>query len=125
MWGPPRPWEVDARTRRRRVRALLIQAALWAPSMNEKDAILEALQELLHRRSPRQSASQAQIQATSTRTTSCRRRSRSRGAPRQGRLLQPNQFKCSRHHRTPRTALWHRWASNQTVHLTISSRASF
>ena len=45
MSGLPKPWELDADTRRRRVRALLIQAALWAPTMGEKDAILEALQD--------------------------------------------------------------------------------
>ena len=36
---------VDAHTRRRRVRALLVQEALYAPTMGERDAILEALQE--------------------------------------------------------------------------------
>ena len=45
MSGLPKPWEMDADTRRRRVRALLIQAALWAPTTTEKDAILEAMQE--------------------------------------------------------------------------------
>ena len=45
MSGPPKPWEMDAAARRRRVRALLFQAALWAPTTGEKDAILEALQE--------------------------------------------------------------------------------
>ena len=43
--GLPKPWEMEADTRRRRVRALLIQAALWAPTTTEKDAILEAMQE--------------------------------------------------------------------------------
>ena len=43
MSGPSKPWELDPSTRRWRVRALLIQAALWAPTMNEKDAILEAM----------------------------------------------------------------------------------
>ena len=45
MSGLPKPWEMDADTPRRRFRALLIQAAPWAPTMGEKDAILEALQE--------------------------------------------------------------------------------
>ena len=45
MSGLPKPWEMDADTRHRRVRALLIQAALWAPTTTEKDAILEAMQE--------------------------------------------------------------------------------
>ena len=45
MSGLPKPWEMDAHTRRWRVRALFIQAALWAPTMNEKDAVLEAMQE--------------------------------------------------------------------------------
>ena len=43
MSGPPRPWEMDANTRRQRVRSLLFQAALWAPTIGEKDSILEAL----------------------------------------------------------------------------------
>ena len=47
MTGPPKLWEMDPHACRRRVRALFIQAALFAPSMNEKDAILEALQEVL------------------------------------------------------------------------------
>ena len=45
MSALPKPSEMDAHTRRRQVRALLIQAAFWAPTMGEKDAILEALQE--------------------------------------------------------------------------------
>ena len=45
MSGLPKPWEVDADTRRRKMRALLTQAALWAPTTTEKDAILEAMQE--------------------------------------------------------------------------------
>ena len=40
MSGPSKPWELDPLARRRRVRALLIQAALWASTMNEKDAAL-------------------------------------------------------------------------------------
>ena len=42
MSGPPRPWEMDLHARRWRVRELLLQATLWATSMNEKDAILQA-----------------------------------------------------------------------------------
>ena len=38
-------WEMDADTRRRRVRALLTQAALLAKTTTEKDGILEAMQE--------------------------------------------------------------------------------
>ena len=45
MSGPSKPCELDPVARRQKVRALLIQAALWAPTMNEKDAILEAMQE--------------------------------------------------------------------------------
>ena len=36
----------DGRHTQRRVCALLVQAALWAPAMGEKDALLEVLQEL-------------------------------------------------------------------------------
>ena len=43
--GPPKPWEMDANTRRRRVRSYLIQAALWAPTTGRKDACVEALME--------------------------------------------------------------------------------
>ena len=50
--GPPKPWEMDPHARCRRMRALLIQAALWAPSVNEKDAILEAMRELLDLEDP-------------------------------------------------------------------------
>ena len=52
MSVPPRSWELDPHARRRRVRALLIQAALWAPSMNEKDTILEAMSELADWKDP-------------------------------------------------------------------------
>ena len=77
-------------------------------------------------RTPRQSAGEAQIQATSTRTTSCRRRSRSRGAPKAA----PTDSAQKVQVKSPPTALLERhcdivYASNQTVHLTISSRASF
>ena len=40
-----KPREVDAQERSRRARSLLIQAALRAPSMVERDIILEALAE--------------------------------------------------------------------------------
>ena len=63
MSGPPKPWEMDPHARRQRVRALLIQAALWAPSMIEKDAILEAMQEL---QSHRQPAGRVQTQVTTS-----------------------------------------------------------
>ena len=43
MLGPAEAWEVDAQEQRRRARQLLIQGALWVPSMNERDIILEAL----------------------------------------------------------------------------------
>ena len=46
MSGLPKPLGMDAHTWRRRVvRALLIQTALWTPTPTEKDAILEAMQE--------------------------------------------------------------------------------
>ena len=35
MSSPAKPWEVDAQERSRRARSLLVQAALWAPSMAE------------------------------------------------------------------------------------------
>ena len=54
MSALPKPWEMDAHTRRRRVRALLIQAAVWAPTMGEN---------------------QGPSQSTSTQGTSCRQRS--------------------------------------------------
>ena len=38
-----KPWEVDAQERSRRARNLFVQAALWAPSMAERDIIIEAL----------------------------------------------------------------------------------
>ena len=44
--APPRHWELDDRSRRRRVRHHLMQAALWAPTTGEKDTRLEALMEL-------------------------------------------------------------------------------
>ena len=44
--GPAKPWEVDTQERRRGARALLVQTALWSPSMNERDIILEAMAEL-------------------------------------------------------------------------------
>ena len=37
---------MDTQERRRRARHLLIQAVLWAPSMNERDIILEGMAEL-------------------------------------------------------------------------------
>ena len=37
MSAPAKPWEVGAQERRRRARSLLIQAALWAPSMAERN----------------------------------------------------------------------------------------
>ena len=40
MSAPAKPWEVDAWERSWRARNLLIQAALWAPSMVERDIIL-------------------------------------------------------------------------------------
>ena len=43
MSGPPQPWDVDTQEGLRRAPALLIQAALWSPSPNEKDTILEAM----------------------------------------------------------------------------------
>ena len=43
--GTSKPWKVDTRERRRRARALLIQAALWSPSMNERDINPEAMAE--------------------------------------------------------------------------------
>ena len=46
MSGPPKPGEVDTDERRRRARPLLIQAALWSPSMNEKDTTVEAMADL-------------------------------------------------------------------------------
>ena len=45
MSAPARPWEEDAQERSRRARSLPIQAALWAPSMAERDIIIEALAE--------------------------------------------------------------------------------
>ena len=44
--SPAKPWEVDAQDWSRRARSLLVQAALWAPSMADRDTILEALAEL-------------------------------------------------------------------------------
>ena len=41
-----KPWEVDTQEPRRRARALLIQAALWSPSMKEREIILKAMAEL-------------------------------------------------------------------------------
>ena len=46
MTAPPRPLEVDDRSRRRRVCDHFIQAALWAPTVGENDACLEVLVEL-------------------------------------------------------------------------------
>ena len=40
--GAFKPWEVDAQERSLRARRLLLQAALWASSMAERDIILEA-----------------------------------------------------------------------------------
>ena len=37
MSASAKTWEVDAQERSRRARSLLIQAALWAPSMAERD----------------------------------------------------------------------------------------
>ena len=37
MSGHPKPLEMDADTRRPRVRALLIQAALWAPEVRAQE----------------------------------------------------------------------------------------
>ena len=45
MSGPPRPWELDANSRRQRVRSYLLQAALWAPTAGGKDSISEALKD--------------------------------------------------------------------------------
>ena len=42
-------WEVDAQERSRRARSLLIQVGLWAPSMVERDIVLEALRDGLDR----------------------------------------------------------------------------
>ena len=42
----PKSGEVDAQERGRRARRLLVQAALWAPSMAERDMVLEAIAEL-------------------------------------------------------------------------------
>ena len=49
-----KPWEVDAQERSRRAKRLLVQAALWAPSMAERDIIPKAIAELpdLARRCP-------------------------------------------------------------------------
>ena len=46
MSAPAKPWEVDAQERSRRARSPFIQAALWAPSMTERDILLAALAEL-------------------------------------------------------------------------------
>ena len=43
MTAPSRPWEINDGTRTRRVRYHKIQAALWAPTLEEEDACLEAL----------------------------------------------------------------------------------
>ena len=45
MSTPAKPGEVDAQERSLRARSLLIQATLWAPSMAERDIILEVLAE--------------------------------------------------------------------------------
>ena len=45
MSGPSKPWEMVANTRRQRVRSLLFQAAVWVPTIGEKDSLLEALSE--------------------------------------------------------------------------------
>ena len=45
-WRQLKPWEVNAQERSRFARSLLIQAALWAPSMTERDILLEAVAEL-------------------------------------------------------------------------------
>ena len=45
MTAPPKLWEVDDKSRRRRVRYHLIQAALGAPTTEENDAGLEAMVE--------------------------------------------------------------------------------
>ena len=44
--APAKSGEVDAQERGRRATRLLVQAALWAPSMAERDMILEAIAEL-------------------------------------------------------------------------------
>ena len=46
MSAPAKPWEVDAQERSRRARRLLVQAAFWAPSMTEREELLEAVAEL-------------------------------------------------------------------------------
>ena len=40
-----KPWEIGVPERSRRAISLLVQAALWAPTMAERDIILEALAE--------------------------------------------------------------------------------
>ena len=88
-----------------RVRALRIQTVLWAPSTSETDGILKGMQELpdwedsppARWSGPDSDNLNADYQQSPTQP--------SRGAQRQRRQLQPNQYKLSRHHRTPRTAL--------------------
>ena len=47
MSTPTKPWEVDAQERSRRARSLLVQRALWAPSMAERDIISARLRPLV------------------------------------------------------------------------------
>ena len=46
MSSPAKPWEIGGQERSCRARSLLVQAALKAPSMAERDIILRALAEL-------------------------------------------------------------------------------
>ena len=55
---------MGAHTLGRRVRSLLVQAALWAPTMGEEDAILEALQEQPDR-------AKVKAQVTQEKSSSC------------------------------------------------------
>ena len=70
LLSPAKPWEVHAQERSRQARSLLVQAALSAPTLAERDIILEALAELpdpgemAPTRWPGQEASEDQLSLT-------------------------------------------------------------
>ena len=77
--GPPKPWEMDVSTRRRRVRSLLLQAALWAPTRHSQKRYRSNQSGTV----PQQNAGQGPTQSTSASTTRFRQRNQCQGVSKQ------------------------------------------